>query len=192
MNYFRWNSILVVERWGGKARFPLIFSHRLRFVVFLRCSTRGGWFHEQERRRTSAVFIKCLFKWLRDFFYLVTTAEQGCGEKRSSALLDHFFSVFSTPVFRLFRSFQHFPQRIPLPTLSFFARGNASMMKNLSCCLISPSYHLGRHLPCALRDCFSTALCPWRRDEAFPPLGLGTVVRFFHHAAPWHSAVVEK
>ena len=100
----------------------------------------------------------------------MTTAEQGCGEKRSSALLDHFFSVFSTPVFRLFRSFQHFPQRIPLPTLSFFARGNASMMKNLSCCLISPSYHLGRHLPCALRDCFSTALCPWRSDEAFPPL----------------------
>ena len=124
------------------------------------------------------MFIKCLFKWLQDFFYLVTTAEQGCGEKRSSALPDHFFSVFSTPVFRLFRSFQHFPQRIPLPTLSFFARGNASMMKNLSCCLISPSYHLGRHLPCALRDCFSTALCPWRRDEAFPPLGLGTVVQF--------------
>lgn len=138
------------------------------------------------------MFIKCLFKWLRDFFYLVTTAEQGCGEKRSSALLDHFFSVFSTPVFRLFRSFQHFPQRIPLPTLSFFARGNASMMKNLSCCLISPSCHLGRHLPCALRDCFSTALCARGRDEAFPLLGLGTVVRFFHHAAPWHSAVVEK
>ena len=77
----------------------------------------------------------------------MTTAEQGCGEKRSSALLDHFFSVFSTPVFRLFRSFQHFPQRIPLPTLSFFARGNASMMKNLSCCLISLSCHPGRRLP---------------------------------------------
>ena len=138
------------------------------------------------------MFIKCLFKWLRDFFYLVTTAEQGGGEKCSSALLDHFFSVFSTPICRLFRSFQHFPQRIPLSTLSFFARGNASMMKNPSCCLISPSYHLGRRLPCALWDCFSTALCPWRGDEAFPPLGLGTVVHFFHHAAPWRSSVVGK
>lgn len=82
------------------------------------------------------MFIKCLLKWLRDFFYLVTTAEQGYGEKRSSALLDHFFSVFSTPVFRLFRSFQHFPQRIPLPTLFFFARGSVSMLKNLFRCLI--------------------------------------------------------
>lgn len=138
------------------------------------------------------MFIKCLFKWLQDFFYLVTTAEQGCGEKRSSALLDHFFSVFSTPVFRLFRSFQHFPQRIPLSTLSFFARGNASMMKNLSCCLISPSYHLGRRLPCALRDCFPPLSAPGAATKLFRRLRLGTVVRFFHHATPWRSAVVEK
>lgn len=124
------------------------------------------------------MFIKCLLKLLRDFFYLVTTAEQGCGEKRSSALPDHFFSVFSTPVFRLFRSFQHFPQRIPLPTLFFFARGSVSMLKNLSRCLISLSCHPGRRLPCALWDCSSTALCPWRRDEAFPPL------------APWHRCTV--
>lgn len=125
------------------------------------------------------MFIKCLFKWLRDFFYLVTTAEQGCGEKRSSALFDHFFSVFSTLVFRLFRSFQHFPQRIPLPTLSFFARGNASMMKNLSCCLISPSCHLGRHLPCALRDCFSTALsAPGAETRLFRRLALAPLCTF--------------
>ena len=111
----------------------------------------------------------------------MTTAEQGCGEKRSSALLDHFFSVFSTPVFRLFRSFQHFPQRIPLSTLSFFARGNASMMKNLSCCLISPFlpswqalalrvagllFH--RSLPLAQRRGFSAAW-PWHRCAVFPP-----------------------
>ncbi len=178
MNYFRWNSILVVERWGGKARFPLIFSHRLRFVVFLRCSTRGGWFHEQERRRTSAVFIKCLFKWLRDFFYLVTTAKKRSEGKRSSLLPDAFFSVFSTPVFRMFRSFQHFPQRIPLSTLSFSARGNVQMLKNLSCCLISPSCHPCRRLPCALWNCFSTALRSWRSDEAFPPL------------ASWHRCAV--
>lgn len=127
------------------------------------------------------MFIKCLFKWLRDFFYLVTTAEQRCGEKRSSALFGHFFSVFSTPVFRLFRSFQHFPQRIPLSMLSFFLRAKRfddekplllldfpflPSWQALALRVAGLLFH--RSLPLAQRRGFSAAW-PWRRCAVFPP-----------------------